>query len=78
MKNTVIVASLLNLIVPWVIFISRPVKGVSDHDLLFSRQAKDEAPSAEEGRSIIQELEGELAGHVLRIERFYCRTSFLP
>ena len=34
-------------------------QGVSDHDLLFSRQAKDEAPSAEEGRSIIQELEGE-------------------
>lgn len=33
--------------------------GVSDHDLLFSRQAQDKAPSAEEGKTIIAEMEGE-------------------
>ena len=37
--------------------------GVSDHDLLFSRQAAQEggrAMAADEGRNIIKELEGEL------------------
>ena len=36
--------------------------GVSDHDLLFSRQAQDQQPGAEEGRAIINEMEGEQSG----------------